>query len=96
MVAITNRAVINKMMAELQKAKKFHEKEEVMKRHVSHVQLLCDLLLQETDTSNSKAISQEEMKAMIGNQSRQSSEYKTVQKQSMDHEEANGNSIFDF
>lgn len=98
-MAVSSDAIIHKMMQELQQAKQHYDNDKVMKKHISHVQLLCDLILQEeTETTNKDEITQEEMKAMIeGNQtSEQQAGQQKGGKPGINHDDANGNSIFDF
>lgn len=101
MMAVSNEAMIAKMIQELQQAKQQTTKQDTMKQHLSHVRLLCDLILQEDTpaiaaTSKSE-ISEAEMKAMLGSaQPNQVKEQQQIGKQSINHEEANGSSIFDF
>lgn len=96
-MAVANEKVIRKMMDELKQAIKADNNynHQVLLKHVSHVKLLCDLILEDdpAEKGNSIKVSEEEMKAMIGeNQSKG----KQAAFETIDHEEANGNSIFDF
>ncbi|MBP1969817.1 hypothetical protein J2Z83_001925 [Virgibacillus natechei] len=103
-MAVGNDKVIQKMISELNQAKEQNHKQDKWLKHIENVRLLCDLLL-EDDASEStneaksptESISTEEMKAMIG---KQESEVKSnpdkFKKSTIDHDIANGNSIFDF
>ncbi|UJL46026.1 YwdI family protein [Virgibacillus sp. NKC19-16] len=91
---VGNNTVIQKMITELNHAKEQHNQDKMIK-HIENVRLLCDLFLEEDSpsTGNKEAISAEEMKAMLG---KQSSENKQRTSTKMDHDVANGDSIFDF
>ncbi|MGY0694959.1 DUF5327 family protein [Virgibacillus sp. FSP13] len=95
-MAVTTNTVIKKMMKEVQQVNKQQANQQVMMQHVANVKLLCELLLDEEDSSvlTSSDISASEMKAMMG-----VSDHPSVRKQSeheaIDHD-ANGKSIFDF
>lgn len=93
-MAVGNGTVIQKMIHELNQAKEQHNQDEMIK-HIANVRLLCELFLEEDSppVNNKEDISAEEMKAMIG---RQASENKKVKSKPMDHDVANGDSIFDF
>jgi len=97
-MAVSNGTIIEKMMEELQQAKQQSTNQVAMKQHLSHVRLLCDLILQEdTPAMNKNEISGAEMKAMLGTaQPNQIKEQQQFGKQTINHEEANGSSIFDF
>lgn len=93
-MAVSNEKIINKMIQELYQAKEKNETKQ-MHTHISNVKLLCELLLDEEDsTENTEEISQAELKAMLGD----SVDHKPTIKRTttIDHEEANGTSIFDF
>jgi hypothetical protein len=97
-VAITNETIIKKMIHELYEAKESQHSYEKMVSHIANVRLLSDLFF-EGDQSpvNEPEFTKEEMKAMIGKQSGSKQiQQEQVTKPSIDHEEANGKSIFDF
>lgn len=91
---VENGTVIQKMIYELNQAKEQHNQDKMIK-HIENVRLLCDLFLEggSPSTSNKEEISAEEMKAMLG---KQASENKQIKSKPMDHDDANGDSIFDF
>ncbi len=93
-MAVSVTTMIDKMKNELALAEDGQHDAEVMKRHISRVQLLCELLLQEEGTVSAgkpkNEITAEEMKAMLGAAGPGKTEHK------LNHEEANGDSIFDF
>ncbi|WP_053218045.1 YwdI family protein [Virgibacillus senegalensis] len=95
-MAISNQTVLAKMMSELQEALVKKDKTAAVREHVRAVRLLCDLVLEE----DSASASDQEMAKMMGDMATGRTagkpEVKSVGKQAVDHEEANGNSIFDF
>lgn len=98
-MAIPNETVLKKMMAELKEAQLNQKNHHQMVKHIEHVRLLSDLIIEGEGGSvdatskpvSSTDISDDEMKAMLGS----SSGKKTVDSE-VDHENANGKSIFDF
>ncbi|MYL49558.1 hypothetical protein GLV98_08670 [Halobacillus litoralis] len=99
-MAITNETVLKKMSSEIQEAMLQHGNEQKVREHVRSVKLLADLLLEdETSTQRSPAAVQEptveEIRKMMG-----AGNPEPVQKENketkIDHDEANGSSIFDF
>lgn len=99
-MAVANETIIQKMMDELRQAKEKQAESENMTKHIEHVRLLCDLLLRETEEEisahvSSQEITQEEMKAMLGKQTEQAKPA-TPKKTVIDHDGANGESLFDF
>ncbi|GAA0605665.1 YwdI family protein [Virgibacillus siamensis] len=92
-MAVANETIIKKMINELNKAR--DAEDHVMKNHIANVQLLCDLLLEGDNTQADKTnITKEEMKAMIGENS--NSKVEPVQHSTIKHDDANGDSLFDF
>lgn len=103
-MAITNQAVLQKMVNELQQAMAKGERSDSVREHVRAVRLLCDLILDEDETPV-KQVSQLdqdlELKKMMGNLSNvpksvPSSQATKSDQPKIDHGDANGNSIFDF
>lgn len=97
---MNNLTVINKMIRELEAAKQQEQKQAFLK-HVSNVQLLCELFLEEerapafeNSLSVSSAFSEQEIKAILGEGYKRQEDKK--QHINADHEDANGDSIFDF
>jgi len=100
-MAVSNETIIQKMMQELNKAKVVSHNTENMTKHIEHVKLLCELLLEDKDEYTNQATSKTrtkitaaEMKAMMGR-----TDSKKVTPSSagrIDHGDANGESIFDF
>ncbi|RDW20503.1 YwdI family protein [Oceanobacillus chungangensis] len=96
-MAVENNTIIKKMINELNLAKENQHNQDTMVRHISNVKVLCDLFIEEESTpavitrsKDSNEISEEELRAMIGNQGQ-------IKKVVIDdEEEANGGSIFDF
>ncbi|QTN00917.1 hypothetical protein ERJ70_17465 [Sediminibacillus dalangtanensis] len=98
-MAISNQTVLTKMMSELQEALEKKDETAAIREHVRSVRLLCDLMLEEDNAAAGTEPEQELMK-MMGDMHAGShagpSKVKSTGKQTIDHEEANGNSIFDF
>lgn len=70
-----------------------------MQKHVANVKLLCDLLLDEEeppDKADEPSITPDEMKAMMGESDRSAHLSSQSRKTVIDHDDANGKSIFDF
>lgn len=99
-MAITNDTIIKKMIHELYEAKESQHSHDLMITHIANVRLLSDLFLEEgqhIQTGNEAEFTKEEMKAMIGGQSESKQMQKMQEtKLNIDHEEANGKSLFDF
>lgn len=99
-MAVSNQQILNKMAQELQEARQQGETDKV-REHVRAIRLLCDLVLEETAAGN-RTDREKELQTMMGNSSAFSpasqqtggAELKT--EQTIDHEEANGKSIFEF
>jgi len=102
-MAVSNDTIIKKMIQELYQAKEDQHSHKRLVEHIANVRLLCDLFLEE-DTSipvQQKSVSeseftQAEIKAMLGEQAGGKILQQKQEKKSIDHEEANGDSIFDF
>ncbi|SDM51568.1 YwdI family protein [Sediminibacillus halophilus] len=98
-MAISDQTVLTKMMSELQEALAKKDQTAAIREHVRTVRLLCDLMLEEDSAAAAAGPEQELVKMMgdmhAGSQTGQS-KVKSAGKQTIDHEEANGNSIFDF
>lgn len=102
-MAVTNETIIQKMMQELNKAKAVSHQKEHMTKHIEHVKLLCELLLEEKEDRVNKTmpmttktrITAAEMKAMMGSTENERTT-STSNDNSIDHDGANGDSIFDF
>ncbi|API91870.1 hypothetical protein J32TS6_22740 [Virgibacillus pantothenticus] len=101
-MAVTNTTVIKKMLEELHAAKSNAENEAILHQHVRHIRLLCDLLLNEpskavAEMQDKNQISMAEMKMMLGEKGAEKIKQQESRQQSkIDHEEANGDSLFDF
>ncbi|GGC86508.1 hypothetical protein GCM10007216_16520 [Thalassobacillus devorans] len=110
-MAISNETVLKKMMNEIQEAMVNHGETASVREHVRAVRLLCDLMLDDrhqpapqaedrslkypdpTDVSEPTA---DEVRAMMGDVAGSSYQKKEKKKQKDEHDEANGDSIFDF
>ncbi|KHE72085.1 YwdI family protein [Halobacillus sp. BBL2006] len=96
-MAITNQTVLKKMASEIQEAMLQHGDERKVREHVRSVKLLADLLLEEETTSPKPTRSVEEptveeVRKMMG----ADKPSKTTESTPVDHDDANGSSIFDF
>jgi len=95
-MAVANETIINKMITELNQAKENELSPEKMVKHIANVRLLCDLFLEEDSVKpDAKAASQAELKAMIGEEG-MNKQLHHKEKSSIDHDDANGDSLFDF
>ncbi|WP_153463586.1 MULTISPECIES: YwdI family protein [Sediminibacillus] len=95
-MAISNQSVLTKMMSELQEALANNDQTAAVREHVRAVRMLCDLMLEE---GNAEAGPEQELAKMMGGMhtgKTGSSGIQSAGKQTADHGEANGNSIFDF
>lgn len=101
-MAVENKRMIDKMMNELQQAKDLQHDPIKMKRHIAKVQVLCEVMLEESSTTNTeKGISDHELKAMIGKQQSQKEQVNTQKvnmysKTDIYDEDTNDDSLFDF
>ncbi|WP_226581524.1 YwdI family protein [Halobacillus litoralis] len=98
-MAITNQTVLKKMSSEIQEAMLQHGNEQKVREHVRSVKLLADLLLDEgTGNHQPESSVQEptvdEIRKMMGADKQPPKQSQPQTK--IDHEEANGSSIFDF
>ncbi|UOR11176.1 YwdI family protein [Halobacillus amylolyticus] len=99
-MAITNQTILKKMSSEIQEAMLNHGDDHKVREHIRAVKLLSDLVLEEGSDSKQTtagAVQEptvEEIRKMMGAD-------KPVQKapkpeSGLNHDEANGKSIFDF
>ncbi|WP_164217573.1 DUF5327 family protein [Virgibacillus sp. YIM 98842] len=102
-MAVDNGKVLQKMMTELQLAKQLKDDDAAMLKHIRHIRLLCDLFLDDDAQAAVKpqiqpaGIEEAEMKAMLGERAYKAEKYKQQDKNAqIDHDGANGDSIFDF
>lgn len=99
-MAIPNETIIKKMMDELVEAQSNQNDKRQMVKHIENVRLLSELLIEgdhagsESKSASIKDISDKEMKAMLGNSKLKESSSK--RDSVVDHDKANGKSIFDF
>lgn len=93
---VDNAKIIDKMIRELESAKENKESQQVMLKHIGNVQLLCELFLEEEPkaSSPSSSFTEQEMKVMLGEG--YSGESNKGPKKLVEHDGANGESIFDF
>ncbi len=98
-MAVKNETIIKRAMRELETAQQAHN-DVAMKKHIANVQLLCDLILDESQEPEQTAeeISQKEMKTMLGSTNHMSRNnedmLQSLQKPTVAEEK--GDSIFDF
>ncbi|WP_404455839.1 YwdI family protein [Oceanobacillus kapialis] len=105
-MAVTNETILQKMMKELEQAKANKYEDNVVQKHVQNVRLLCDLFLDDAEeplVESSPKVAQvedfsvAEMKAMMGQDPQETRENKTRKQQNtLEEEDGNGDSIFDF
>ncbi|GAB4074850.1 hypothetical protein GCM10028778_23530 [Barrientosiimonas marina] len=101
-MAVETRTILQKIQRELTSAQQTIADEKTMKKHLESIQVLSELLLDETPESSSSAspaassrdVNTAEVKAMMGNQSSESKSQRTTAPD--DHDGANGDSLFDF
>ena len=102
MLAVDNEKVLQKMMIELQQAKELQDNDAAMLKHIQHIRLLCDLFLEEDETAvnppkRTNNVEEAELKAMLGEKGYGIEKSKQQEmKSQIDHDGANGSSIFDF
>lgn len=105
-MAISNETIINKMIQELQEAKKAAHQQEIVNQHIANVRLLSELftgtgggsdlkssrqtMIEDTEESFSDA----EIKAMFGKLHQ--SNVVVPEQNKLEDDDANGDSIFDF
>ncbi|MCA1020860.1 hypothetical protein GLW04_10440 [Halobacillus litoralis] len=97
-MAVTNHSVLKRMANEIQEAMLQHGNEQRVREHVRSVKLLAELLLEEDAQGGRPEPSvneptAEEIRKMMG---ADKAPAKQSQPDTVDHEEANGPSIFDF
>ena len=91
-MVIKNETVIQKMIKELQSALVKAKDSQELTKHIEKVHLLCELMLDdENKQSEPSKITNKEMRVMVGEKVEQQNT-----KKSFKHDEANGDSIFDF
>lgn len=98
-MAVSNKTIINKMIQELNKAQIDTENHTKITQHIEHVKLLCDLILDDKTPSKpeqKQTISADEMKAMIGDRGSVNKPSVSTSSSTIDHDDANGDSILDF
>lgn len=105
-MAISNEIIINKMMHELQEAKKVAHQQDQVKKHMGNIRLLSELFISAESDSNTagkvqvnmedteEQISEAEMKAMLGGQP--TVKEVNPKQNRLNEKDANGDSIFDF
>lgn len=106
-MTVSYQTILKKMATEIQKAQLKKENQEAVQQHVTHIKLLCDLIIEDASSSKPQtttdAITDEEMKMMVGDahkQSRKTERTSTVQSTQIydpdESESLKGDSIFDF
>lgn len=76
--------IMQKMQKELEQAKKYDLPREKLTQHITKIHLLCELILEDSPSATSE---QNEIKKI---------EDHKIKMPNIDHDEANGPSIFDF
>ncbi|WP_077602313.1 YwdI family protein [Oceanobacillus sojae] len=105
-MAVSNEVIINKMIRELEEAKRKTHQQDQVKKHMENIHLLSELFLSANQDQNTTGqlqtniedteehISEAEMKAMLGKQA--SVKVVHPEQKKLKDEDANGDSIFDF
>lgn len=91
-MAVANSTIIQKMMKEVQQAQLQQDNKQMLIKHIANVHMLCELLLEEHEQGISTVDMQQELKIMMGDSEKKIPMKKTI----MNHDQANGDSIFDF
>lgn len=95
-MAIEYESIIRKMITELQYAKTEHHNYAKMKRHIAKVHVLSELILDEESPGKSTDnITSQEIKAMLGND-KDKTKNQQLGKSSLDADQEDPGSIFDF
>ena len=95
-MAIEYESIIQKMITELQSAKAEQNNHVQMKRHIAKVHVLSELVLDENPAIETKDnITDREMKAMLGKEEAKINNQQ-LNKTSLDADQDNAGSIFDF
>ncbi|MBB6453892.1 hypothetical protein HNQ94_002343 [Salirhabdus euzebyi] len=93
---ISDNKVLTKMMEEMHKAQQVQHDPSKMKEHIRAIKLLTELMLDNESTTNEdvvlKKMSQQQMLEKKGSYERNDHH----EKPSIEHDGANGDSIFDF
>lgn len=61
-MAVSNEAIMDRMIAEIKKAKAAMHEQKEWKLHIAHIQLLSDLLLEEKERSTNQVVTPLEKK----------------------------------
>ncbi|SFA97701.1 hypothetical protein SAMN04488072_104268 [Lentibacillus halodurans] len=98
-MAVATDTILQKMKRELAEAQQMSASASgvAMKKHIANIQLLCELLLEEQSASGTDSehdMTGAEMKAMMGEKAAERTSKPL--RRTLDHDEANGDSIFDF
>ncbi|HLS08629.1 MAG TPA: DUF5327 family protein [Lentibacillus sp.] len=97
MMAVATDTILNKMKRELTEAQQMSADEAAMKKHIANIQLLCELLLEEQSAPGTERdMTACEMKAMMGDKAEAAVHEPKSKHDTIDHDGANGASIFDF
>ncbi|WP_188454649.1 DUF5327 family protein [Virgibacillus oceani] len=95
---VTNKTVLLKMKKEIEEAIRKQTNQNEMTKHIASVKLLCELLLEEDSSPvvSGQDMTEAEIKTMIGAENASSVSKKHTNASAIDHDDANGKSIFDF
>lgn len=95
-MAIEYENIIQKMITELQHAKIEKNNYATMKRHITKVHVLSELILdEELPVKSTDNITSQELKAMLGNEQKKTNN-QPLGKTSLDADQEDPGSIFDF
>lgn len=98
-MSVSTTSILNKMLSEAKRANENKANRHNMQKHTANVKLLCELLLDEEETADKAddhSITSDEMKAMIGKEHDSKRSSSQEQKTIIEHDDANGGSLFDF
>jgi hypothetical protein len=89
---VSENKVLNEMMKELQKARASIDLPSKMKEHIRAVRLLANLLIDDESATNEEEV----LRRIMEEEGKISTASKNNVNTAIDHDDANGTSIFDF
>ncbi|GGJ82975.1 hypothetical protein GCM10007063_01830 [Lentibacillus kapialis] len=94
-MAVATDTILKKMQRELTEAQHMSADDSIVKKHIANIQLLCELLNEEQPLPESKQeMTDRELKAMMGDAAAE--QQPGPGRNPIDHDDANGKSLFDF
>lgn len=94
-LSVSYEAIIHKMFQQLQLAKGSQTNDKNLKQHISHVHMLCELILDEDHTNVTIEHMTENIQSVVKEESIPSAQ-PDFQEKKLNDDDANGDSIFDF